>query len=108
MIIEQSIEVVDQDQLDLQIALVEPVITAVIQDRLEIAEAADLATLLAARVELKASFILCATVESMLIFLIGKFPSTTTPSHLRFRHVHSLHHQLLPVPYPSPLYSSPP
>ncbi|KAE8538308.1 hypothetical protein D1P53_005650 [Cryptococcus gattii VGV] len=38
--LEQAVEVVGQDRLKLQVALVEPVITAVIQDRLEVAETA--------------------------------------------------------------------
>ncbi|OXG21306.1 nucleolar pre-ribosomal-associated protein 1 [Cryptococcus neoformans Tu259-1] len=89
--LEQSIEVVDQDQLDLQIALVEPVITAVIQDRLEIAEAADLATLLAARVELKASFL---RQQLQAIYASATYTRCTTsscPSHIRLHFIRLLH-----------------
>lgn len=89
--LEQSIEVVDQDRLQLQVALVEPVITAVIQDRLEIAEAVGLATLLAVRVELKASFLRQQLQAIYASTTYTRCTNSSCPPHIRLHFIRLLH-----------------
>ncbi|WWD16337.1 hypothetical protein CI109_100763 [Kwoniella shandongensis] len=79
------------DELEIKVSLAEPVVMAVIEDRLEVAAAVELATLLTTRVELRASFIRQQLQALLNTPVYSKCTSSDCPPVLRLTFTSLLH-----------------
>ncbi|TYJ56309.1 hypothetical protein B9479_003000 [Cryptococcus floricola] len=89
--IADAVSATDRDYFTIQQALVEPIITAVVQDRLDVDEAANLAVVLAGHVELKASFIRQQLQALYSTKAYTRSTTTSCPPTLRLNFVRLLH-----------------
>ncbi|KAK8861738.1 hypothetical protein IAR55_002561 [Kwoniella newhampshirensis] len=79
------------DHLEMKVALAEPVVIAVIEDRLEVIEAVELATLLTNRVEIRASVIRQQLQALLTSPVYSKCTTPTCPPTLRLTFVSLLY-----------------
>nr|ODN91496.1 hypothetical protein L204_05480 [Cryptococcus depauperatus CBS 7855] len=87
----KSVCMIDQDNFQQNVAIIEPIITTVVQDRLDVTEAVELAALLASRVELKASFLRQQLQALFSSRVYTQSTLTSFPPPLRLSFIHLLH-----------------